>query len=110
MVYQEDKEYASKGVGTAGLTTGIIGTVGAEQGGHDVAAVEGAGALVGRVKDDYVLLDKHLSSESKLFVAWLLYCGSRRSFNIRISVFELLHTIGSPSNTLSNSSGLLILY
>ena len=28
MVYQEDKEYASKGVGTAGLTTGIIGTVG----------------------------------------------------------------------------------
>lgn len=27
MVYQEDKEYASKGVGTAGLTTGIIGTV-----------------------------------------------------------------------------------
>jgi hypothetical protein len=29
MVYNEDnKEYASKGVGTAGLTTGIIGTVG----------------------------------------------------------------------------------
>ena len=28
MVYQNDKEYASKGVGTAGLTTGIIGTVG----------------------------------------------------------------------------------
>ena len=28
MVYQEDKEYASKCVGTAGLTTGIIGTVG----------------------------------------------------------------------------------
>lgn len=28
MVYQEDKDYASKGVGTAGLTTGIIGTVG----------------------------------------------------------------------------------
>lgn len=28
MVYQDDnKEYASKGVGTAGLTTGIIGTV-----------------------------------------------------------------------------------
>lgn len=29
MVYNDDnKEYASKGVGTAGLTTGIIGTVG----------------------------------------------------------------------------------
>lgn len=27
MVYQDNNEYASKGVGTAGLTTGIIGTV-----------------------------------------------------------------------------------
>lgn len=28
MVYNDNNEYASKGVGTAGLTTGIIGTVG----------------------------------------------------------------------------------
>lgn len=50
MEYQNNHEYTSKGVGTAALTTGIIGTVGAALGGG-LGLLGGMGGI-GRTGDD----------------------------------------------------------